>query len=79
MTDKPFFTPSEAAAIAGCTAETIRRACDDGSLTAVKHGTNWMIRPANLRWWVNNRPLFDGRIQKKRKRLIAKTWAKVAR
>ncbi|MBK9745995.1 MAG: helix-turn-helix domain-containing protein [Chloroflexi bacterium] len=45
-------SPTEAAEIAGCHHDTIRRAIQVGSLKAKKIGNVWIIKTADLQEWI---------------------------
>jgi excisionase family DNA binding protein len=46
-------SPLEAAEIAGCHNDTIRRAAYFGLLKAQRVGYMWVIKPADLQNWIN--------------------------
>ena len=51
---EPLLTVPQAAALANCSDETIRRAMSAHTLAAVRFGSrNWRIKPADLRGWID--------------------------
>lgn len=67
-----YLTASQAAERANVHADTIRRACESGELTAGKLLNQWMITPEALNGWMAIRPAAN----KKRRKAIIRRMAR---